>query len=261
MQRRLRNSTASALRPGIRRRSLFTGSALPTSGGALIRLTKLGPDSSTRAEQRPTITEASFIRVPRRRILCCAAMQFGLFSILGTSAAMPSAVRAHGRQHSADLRNASNQFAHLRPLRRAPSLPMLAPGRRVVNLDRYRGQWVLLNFWATWCPPCIEELPALDRLRDVVGSDALAVVALSIDEGDVGRPVSFVRRLGLSDLDVYRQLATQGKDAFPLYGLPVTYLIAPDGLVLGYIVGAVKWDSADAVAFLQHYLEVGAGEG
>lgn len=204
--------------------------------------------------------DATAVRMRRRHLLRHAVTTLGLSAVIGISAAMPSAARAHGRKHPADLRNASNQFAHLRPLRRAPSLPLLAQGRRVVNLDSYRGQWVLLNFWATWCPPCVEELPALDGLRRYFAGKALAVVALSIDEGDVERPLSFVRRLGLRNLDVYRQLATQGKDAFPLYGLPITYLITPDGLVLGYIAGAVKWDSEDAVAFLRHYLDADAGK-
>ena len=208
----------------------------------------------------PSGQEGGVAAVPRRGLLLQAARSLRLLAAVGFSTVLPITAFAHGREHPADLRNGRNQFAHLRPPRRAPSMPMLASGRRVVNLDRYRGQWILLNFWATWCPPCIEELPALDRLQNHFTGKAPAVVALSIDEGDVDRPVSFVRRLGLNNLDVYRQLNTQGKEAFPLYGLPVTYLIDPDGLVLGYIVGAVKWESAEAVEFLQHYLDAGAGE-
>lgn len=123
----------------------------------------------------------------------------------------------------------------------------------MLTLDRLSGRLVLLNFWATWCPPCIEELPALDRLQRLLGEQAIAVVALSIDDSNIDLPISFVQRLGLRDLRVFHDFTGRAADAFPLYGLPVTYLIDPGGMVVGYIVGAVAWDSPAAVEFLRHY--------
>ncbi len=79
-------------------------------------------------------------------------------------------------------------------------------------------------------------------------------MALSIDEADMEVPVSFVRGLGLKNLDVYLDFTGMIARAFPLYGLPITYLIDQRGLVIGYIVGAVKWDSPEAMKFLKHYI-------
>ncbi len=132
-------------------------------------------------------------------------------------------------------------------------MPILAEDGSLLDLGRFRGKLVLLNFWATWCPPCIDELPALDRLQALLGNDLFALVALSIDEGDIDIPVSFVRRLGLRSLSVYQDFTGRAKNAFPLYGLPITYLIDQRGLVIGYIVGAAKWDSPEAMKFLKHY--------
>lgn len=179
-----------------------------------------------------------------------------LLAILVLLALTPTKALAHGDDHPADLRNARNQFTHLRPLRTAPSVPILAQDGSRLDLGRFRGRPVLVNLWATWCPPCVYELPALDRLQALLGNDALAVVALSIDEGDISGPVSFVNRLGLRNLTVYQDITGRAQDALPLYGLPITYLIGSDGLVFGYIIGATEWDSPEALEFLRHYIRV-----
>ncbi|MEQ8249584.1 MAG: TlpA disulfide reductase family protein [Alphaproteobacteria bacterium] len=166
----------------------------------------------------------------------------------------PNGTLAHGRDHPRDIRSARSQFVHFKPLRTAAAVPILAPDGRVHDLSFFRGKVVLLNFWATWCAPCIEELPALDRLQERLGDDAFEIVAPSIDEDDIAVPASFVTRLGLKDLNVYQDSTGEAQNAFPLYGLPVSYLIDHEGLVLGYVVGVVKWDSRTAVKFLRHYL-------
>ncbi len=79
-------------------------------------------------------------------------------------------------------------------------------------------------------------------------------MALPINEGDIDVPVSFVRRLGLRNISVYQDFTRCAEDAFPLYGLPIIYLIDRDGLAVGYIVAAAKWDSPEAVRFLNHYI-------
>ena len=167
----------------------------------------------------------------------------------------PPEAAAHGSDHPTALRNAGNQFAFLRSQKPVPMTPILAEDGSMMVLDRYRGKVILLNLWATWCPPCVRELPALDRLQSVLGGRDFTVMALSIDEADMEMPVSFVRGLGLKNLDVYLDFTGTTAKAFPLYGLPITYLIDRRGLVIGYIVGAADWDSPEAIRFLGHYIE------
>jgi thiol-disulfide isomerase/thioredoxin len=162
---------------------------------------------------------------------------------------------AHGPDHPAPLRNVQNQFALLQPPEPAPITPFLTVDGKLVELGRFRGKLVLLNFWATWCVPCIRELPALDRLQSALGGDKFAVIALSIDEGAIDVPASFLRRLGLKDLNVYLDVTGSAAKAFSLFGLPITYLIDQNSSVVGYITGAVEWDSPAAIKFLKHYLE------
>lgn len=102
-------------------------------------------------------------------------------------------------------------------------------------------------------PPCVDEFPSLDRLQGTFGSDAFEVVALSVDDGDIKRPISFVKRLGLQRLKIYLDFTGAMQNRLPIYGLPITYMIDRSGSVVCYIIGAVKWDSREAVRFVKHY--------
>jgi thiol-disulfide isomerase/thioredoxin len=138
----------------------------------------------------------------------------------------------------------------------------MAEGGDLLDLGRYRGKVVLLNFWATWCTPCVRELPALDRLQSILGRRDFEVVALSIDDGGIEVPASFAKRLELSNLNVYLDFTGTTAEVFPLYGLPISCLIDREGIMVGYIVGAVDWDSPEAVKFLTYLMEqAGGGSG
>lgn len=187
----------------------------------------------------------------RRRERRVGLLPGALMLILLLAAIRPSPAQA--TEAPPLLTNGRNQFTLLKPPRPAPMTPFADAQGELLDLGRFTGRTVLLNFWATWCPPCIEELPSLDRLQGQLDDAAFEIVALSIDEGDVTGPVAFVRRLGLNRLEVYHDFTGAMAARFPLYGLPITYLVGGDGRVLGYIVGAVAWDSPEAVRFVTHY--------
>ena len=88
---------------------------------------------------------------------------------LFTLSFLPQEAVAHGSDHPPALRNSRNQFAFLRPQKPAPMTPIVAEDGSMMILDRYRGKVILLNLWATWCPPCIRELPTLDNLQSTLG--------------------------------------------------------------------------------------------
>ncbi len=174
----------------------------------------------------------------------------------------PAEVVAHSDDDPPIFRNARNQFTFLQPRKPAPMTIIMAEDGDLLDLGRYRGKVVLLNFWATWCPPCVRELPALDRLQSILGRQDFEVVALSIDDGGIEVPASFAKRLGLSNLNVYLDFMGTTAEAFPLYGLPISYLIDREGIMVGYIVGAVDWDSPEAVNLVTYYMEqAGGGSG
>jgi len=151
------------------------------------------------------------------------------------------------------------QFTLVQPLRPAPLTPMLAADGERLDLTRFRGRVVLLNFWATWCAPCIREMPTLLALQDAFAGEAFAMVALSVDrkEWQVIKP--FLKQHRLERLGVYVDVDRKAFKAFAVRGLPVTYLIDHEGRYVGYLEGPAEWDSDEAKALIRYYVERAAG--
>lgn len=127
-----------------------------------------------------------------------------------------------------------------------------------VNLDSFKGKVVVLNFWATWCPPCIAEMPALDKLQSDLGGDDFAVIAVSTDRQGIKKSAPFYRRAGIKSLALYNDKRGDLLEAFRGKSLPVTVLLDREGRILGRMEGAADWDSTAAKALIAHYLKDGA---
>lgn len=128
-----------------------------------------------------------------------------------------------------------------------------------VDLDAFSGKLVLLNLWATWCGPCVKEMPSLDRLQAQLGGDAFQVVALSLDRGGRGVVEPFYQKTGVSHLALYLDPGSASMQALGLRGLPTTLLVDGEGRELGRVEGAVEWDSPEVVAFLRQRMGRGSG--
>lgn len=119
----------------------------------------------------------------------------------------------------------------------------------------HEGGFVLLNLWATWCAPCVREMPALDRLQAQFDPDRLLVMPLSLDRAGARAVKPFYDKTGLDRLSIFLDKKSRAMRALRPAGLPTTYLIGPSGLMLGVLEGPAEWDSADAVTLLTWYLE------
>lgn len=129
------------------------------------------------------------------------------------------------------------------------------PDGKSLGLAAERGRFVLLNFWATWCAPCVKELPALDRLQQALGGERFRVVTVSLDRGGAREVVPFLAERNVPNLPRYLDPKGTAFAAFTLRGLPTTILLAPDGSEIGRIEGDVDWDAKEARALLAYYLE------
>ncbi len=125
-------------------------------------------------------------------------------------------------------------------------------GRRV-DLSEFAGRLVLLNLWATWCGPCVKEMPSLDRLQAQLGGAAFQVVALSLDRGGKAAVEPFYQKTGVGHLALFLDPGSRSMQTLALRGLPTTLLVDQDGRELGRVEGAVEWDSPEVVAFLRQY--------
>jgi peroxiredoxin len=125
----------------------------------------------------------------------------------------------------------------------APAVSLPDTGGANVSLAALRGTVVFLNFWATWCAPCREEAPSLERLYGALRDEGFHVLAVSVDAPGLRPEVeSFQRELGLS-FPILFDPEKRAYQAFGVSGIPETFLIAPDGRVVEHYVGPRDWDA------------------
>ncbi|MBI3435873.1 MAG: TlpA family protein disulfide reductase [Proteobacteria bacterium] len=165
------------------------------------------------------------------------------------------------RERPPAFRSGSHQFTSLRPQRALPHIRMRGLDGTTPDLASLRGAPVLLNFWATWCAACRTELPILDALAAAYRTRGLHVLAIAQDRGDRASVERYVRLLNIKSLPVYLDPAgdiaysdreNPRKAPFALYGMPMTYLVARSGMVIGYMPGAADWNSGEARALIAY---------
>lgn len=128
------------------------------------------------------------------------------------------------------------------------AIPMQTADGRALSLADFRGRYVLLNLWATWCPPCVKEMPSLDRLQAMKGDAGFEVVALSIDRQGKDVVAPFYQRVGLTNLAIYLDQDARSMAALRITGLPTTLLIDPNGHEIARWPGAREWDHPGTIA-------------
>ena len=145
-------------------------------------------------------------------------------------------------------------FQHFQSPRIIPELRFMNRKNREITLEAFRGSFVLLNIWATWCAPCREEMPALDRLQEKIGGPDFHVLALSIDETSSSVIKKFYKNLEVESLFIYHDPTGKAFEILKMPGIPATVLIDRNGEGIAYVVGPVEWDNPDVIAEIKSYL-------
>jgi thiol-disulfide isomerase/thioredoxin len=152
---------------------------------------------------------------------------------------------------------AQGEMRAFRTVQQAPPQPDLVyvdGGGNEVTLVDYRGQIILVNFWATWCAPCVEEMPALNNLQAVLGGEDFQVVTISLDRS-IEDARNFYERMDVTHLPLIHDsgLASPSRVAIagmPL-GLPISILYDRQGREIGRVAAPAVWDSEDAYALIR----------
>lgn len=139
------------------------------------------------------------------------------------------------------------------PPKVAPDFTLPTVDGQQVSLEDYRGKVVFLNFWATWCIPCREEMPALERLYQVYQAQDFAVISIDLKES-ADQVRAFFQKHALS----FPALLDQNGSVFRDYlvaGMPTTYLIGRDGMLLARGVGGRDWTRAEALELIKELIK------
>lgn len=135
-----------------------------------------------------------------------------------------------------------------------PSAVYVAPSGEEMRLSDYRGKIVLLNVWATWCPPCVAEMPSLDRLQALRGGDNFAVIPISLDRR-ASEITGFYEDAELTNLPAWHDGTYGLNGQLELPGLPTTVIYNRAGREVARVPGEVVWDSPEALALIDYLLQ------
>ena len=145
------------------------------------------------------------------------------------------------------------EFIPVTPPLPAPTTSFVDLAGNPASLTEFAGKIVLVNLWATWCEPCLREMPSLERVQSRL-SDKITVVAISEDRGGSKAVEPFIGKLGLKSVKVYLDPKSAMERALRVQGLPTSFLIDRKGEVLGRVEGAADWDAPKLLAILQSFV-------
>ncbi len=134
----------------------------------------------------------------------------------------------------------------------APEFTLVDTKGRTWNLAELRGQVVFLNFWATWCPPCREEMPSMQTVHTLLPDDKFTMLAV-LSNDDPALADAMAAKIGTT-FPILIDPKTKVAQAYGLTGVPETYIIDKQGVVREKFLGAVRWDSAESLQMLGKYI-------
>jgi len=144
----------------------------------------------------------------------------------------------------------TGKFIAISPPLPAPAATFNSRDGKPTRLADWRGHWVLLNLWATWCGPCVKEMPSLDRMQKAMGS-AITVVAISEDRGGMQVVEPFVTKLGVTSLTIGMDAPDGVLSHLKIRGLPTSFLIDPQGNIVAKFEGGSEWDAGPTLTTLK----------
>lgn len=140
-----------------------------------------------------------------------------------------------------------DQFAAVEPAGNFALVAPLQPDGKPADMTVYRGKALLVNFWATWCAPCIEELPALGKLQESLGGADFAVVTIALDEPDPAKVAPFLTAHGAGNLPAFVDGNRSVDKVLSISALPTSLLVDRDGMIRARLTGDAQWDCGAAL--------------
>ena len=148
-----------------------------------------------------------------------------------------------------DLKNLSIN----KELKKYEELTFIDDKKNLLNLTDYKGSLILLNFWATWCSPCKEEMPSLDKLQINKNLDNLKIFPINVGQENLEKSSKFFNDLQIKNLKIYFDPSINLTKKFGLRGIPTSILINKDGFEFARIIGSIDFENKEFIEWLSNY--------
>ena len=123
----------------------------------------------------------------------------------------------------------------------------------IVNLQNFKGKLIIINFWATWCAPCREEMPSLDKLKIDEELENLKIFPINVGQEEISKSEDFYKDYKIKNLDIYHDQSLNLPNKFLLRGLPTTVFIDKNGLEFARAVGSIDFQNEKFINWLKKY--------
>ncbi len=138
-------------------------------------------------------------------------------------------------------------------LKRYDDLTFLDADNNQISLKNYKGNLILLNFWATWCSPCKEEMPSLNNLQKKKDLNNLKIFPINIGKDNLEKSLNFFENLNIRDLKIYFDSPMSLAKKLQLRGIPTSILINKDGFEFARIIGSIDFENENFIKWLSGY--------
>ena len=138
-------------------------------------------------------------------------------------------------------------------LKRYDAITFLDDKNKKIGLNDFKGNLILLNFWASWCAPCKKEMPSLDLLKNYEELDNLKVFPINVGQDNIEQAKNFFKELNIQNLDLYFDSSITLAKKFRLRGIPTSILFNKEGLEFARIVGSIDFEDEKFIKWLSNY--------
>ncbi|MDT3282802.1 TlpA disulfide reductase family protein [Shewanella scandinavica] len=128
---------------------------------------------------------------------------------------------------------------------------------KTIDFSQFKGKIIMVNMWATWCPPCVRELPAIERLATKFKAEDFVLLPISIDAEGKQQVQPFLSSLGMPNFNSYYDQPQSLGDVFPLDTIPATFILDQQGQLIAFVRSYVDWDDAKAISLIQGFIDKG----
>ena len=151
------------------------------------------------------------------------------------------------------LKNELKDFELSKDVKNISNLIFKNKKDKEIKFSEFKGKVLLVNFWATWCVPCIKEMPSLDRLKSKFDKD-FDIIAISVDRDGVEKVTSFFNENKINNLEKFFDIKNSLAKEMDLFGVPTSFFVNKKGNVIGYYQGDMEWDNMTVIKFIDYLI-------